>query len=969
MEISGSAYGRMSYVQYDRGSQEYVEEELFRRPAGQERTFHRLGESRLGGKLRFENDAQETPIGELGLYQVSTGSGPQGMVRLSYTLTGQVEPDNRTLHSSLEYIDGRFMPDERTVMIGLPAGAPASAKRSHVEKPLPLIHIVVPFDFRLETHLVSVETSKPEEPSEVSELLSLKFRGKGTHYSYTWEGLNGGLDGIVLELPALKVAPTHGDFFPLNIQVKDPLWPDRNLVDFSFSVKPGEAQTLWLDSRDRILPDGYPLYLTLAGAGQDFGPKLLEGTRLHLVFKNRHDAAVEHELDRMTQVRDNFGNIVEWKTNNKNLRLSDRASRDLKDLLRVNGAHEKGRAYWSFMNPEQGWPEFIQPKPPEDVPLWAFRQVELVHLLRHFIHWWIDNRQIEGGGFGGGLSDDSDLTHLWIGAALMGIDPPRLAHSVEDLLEAIYSNGMFTNGLNTIMADQLHAYEEGINVQPQVMQLKWGDPKTVERMMETSKALERITGISHKSHRHIRSSYYSATRISLDPVWARVKLNSYSHLILHPALMLVNFNGHPKVQEFILEVADGILDHRSRDAAGNFYLPGEILFPSCEEEGTPFTLGWRTALDVTHLFWAAWRWTGEEKYLLPIWDSVNQEDQLDVVRYLSANVMDQLNKRDQWKERIMDLSKKIEEPMSLLHSGYSRSFVEKAHFPTFEARSAFLDHLLWQLTGNKGHLEDLYGNQIQQSAQRMPLYTEDHWWSDQVGIPSSELQRSRLGGIAALRMITYPGHLISWRFREPARAESVAILVPGGDSRKLKVIAFNLEEVAVEAEMTAWQLDPGMWKLTMGIDRDGDHEIDEVRREETVRLERSRSVAVRFVPKQSTILELELVSESQSQWQRPDLGIGRDDLRISGDQIEVTVHSLGSVPAPAGQLVLEDRSGRQVAAVEVPALEAPLDLEPRTAVVTLPVPAGAGALSGYSVRVELAQQEEITERNNRVVLQ
>ena len=68
-------------------------------------------------------------------------------------------------------------------------------------------------------------------------------------------------------LPPLHVKPTHGEYFPLNIQVKDPLWLQRNLLDFSFSVKPDEARTLWLDTRDRILPSGKGLYLTIAGAG------------------------------------------------------------------------------------------------------------------------------------------------------------------------------------------------------------------------------------------------------------------------------------------------------------------------------------------------------------------------------------------------------------------------------------------------------------------------------------------------------------------------------------------------------------------------------------------------------------------------------------------------------------------------------------------------------------------------------
>ena len=64
---------------------------------------------------------------------------------------------------------------------------------------------------------------------------------------------NAGLDGIEIKLPSMNVKPTHDGVFPLNIRVKDPLWEARDLTDFSFSVKPGDSPTLWIDTRDRVL--------------------------------------------------------------------------------------------------------------------------------------------------------------------------------------------------------------------------------------------------------------------------------------------------------------------------------------------------------------------------------------------------------------------------------------------------------------------------------------------------------------------------------------------------------------------------------------------------------------------------------------------------------------------------------------------------------------------------------------------
>ena len=83
--------------------------------------------------------------------------------------------------------------------------------------------------------------------------------------------------------------------------------------------------------------------------------------------------------------------------------------------------------------------------------------------MRQFVDWWIDNRQVAYGDFGGGISDDTDLLQQWPGLALMGVEPDRINTSLRALTEAVYRNGLMTDGLATIVTDELHAYEDGIN--------------------------------------------------------------------------------------------------------------------------------------------------------------------------------------------------------------------------------------------------------------------------------------------------------------------------------------------------------------------------------------------------------------------------------------------------------------------------------------------------------------------------
>ncbi len=103
----------------------------------------------MGGKLRFDNQVQETPIGEFSAYYVSSGREPEGTTQLTYTLT-HAKADNPTLDSLVSYINGRFVPDEQTTMVALPEGARRPPKASRTGQALPLIHILIPFEFRVE---------------------------------------------------------------------------------------------------------------------------------------------------------------------------------------------------------------------------------------------------------------------------------------------------------------------------------------------------------------------------------------------------------------------------------------------------------------------------------------------------------------------------------------------------------------------------------------------------------------------------------------------------------------------------------------------------------------------------------------------------------------------------------------------------------------------------------------------------
>ena len=112
LEISGSAWGRMSFAA-EPGKN------LFTRPKGQEKTFHRLTEI-YSQKISFENVEQEQPIGELSAYYVTAGREPAGRTTLEYSLNLGIAGADSSVESIQKFIKGRFSSDERATVVGQP---------------------------------------------------------------------------------------------------------------------------------------------------------------------------------------------------------------------------------------------------------------------------------------------------------------------------------------------------------------------------------------------------------------------------------------------------------------------------------------------------------------------------------------------------------------------------------------------------------------------------------------------------------------------------------------------------------------------------------------------------------------------------------------------------------------------------------------------------------------------------------
>jgi len=911
IEIRGAAFGTLAH-----GSDAaHATRTLFTRPRGVVRSVDPIP-SLGGGVLRFSNVQQETPIQEIWAYAVSEGSEPDGTVKQTYTIDSQALPDYTNLDALRRYIDGRYPEAERSTVMALPKGAGSRRRDAGTlpAQPRPIVHVLIPS---------GVGDAPPDQPLIRS-------------WAYSWENMHDGLDGVAIDLPALDLAATHEGLIPLNIRIKDPIWPARDMIDVSVSVQPGQKRTLWLDLRDRILtPDS--LWLSIASAAPGFDARALDGAQIRLVFKPRAEALKEHVADRFNQVRDNWGFLVEEHTTSKRQRLYARVYADLSDLLRVDPDHALGRQYWNYISyNSQGRPPYSAPAVPAGVPAWAFHQVQDLAQVRRFVDWWIDHRQVPYGDFGGGISDDSDLTQQWPGLALMGVQPDRLNASLTALSDAVYRNGMFSNGLSTIETDELHAYEEGINTNSAMLYLNWGDPLTLERLMETVKAFdERIILPNPQGHLLFSSNWFGGNRIYREPNWQWQK--PYSFPVLHPAFLLGQYNADPTGRRLVTGLADSYLAHAGTDAKGRFTLPNEIHWATGATRGGELNDG-SGGGDTLHTFWAAWRWTGDTKYLQAL-DYRVARGGPGALANLGENIVEVLGRQQDWYPQL-----------------------------TAEAdagKTGFASLMAWQASGDLKYIDALHAEGLQAKVLRAYMNTEGHWWSDRVEAPSEFLQRARLGGIALKRNQSWPGHTVSWRFDRDGAAEQVALLVHAPSRERFTITSHNLGNRTISADMTGWNVASGTWRIRAGVDADGDGRIDGTPTERTVRLETSSAVPMQFRPGRTELFEFERVVAGSPVETRADLGVGRGDVQVDGQRVRVTVHSLGHVATGAGVAILEDTTGREIARTDVPAMAAPDDLEPKTTHVTLMIP--AGHRGGLRVRVALADGgEEVTLLNNVV---
>jgi len=632
---------------------------------------------------------------------------------------------------------------------------------------------------------------------------------------------------------------------------------------------------------------------------------------------------------------------------------------------------------WARFGP---WPKF---EPSQGDPRWAVLARDLLKVVTRQIHWWIDNRQEDTGYVVGEADMWNDVTKLYTKYQFLPLisGDRKLVESLDRYLDAHWDmSGRITGGYSTYQLDILHTAEEATYNTPAMALLEYGRPKHVERLMETADFMRRKIIRKNKFGRTgFRSNYFSGGNVWLDGVHA----NEYPicQSVTTPLTALVWYNRDPVTRKLMLDWGDSILDMAKSPVDGKKagYLPSKVNFLTNAMDKRQNTY---KRYYYSHLL-ACYAWTGDRKYLEPIRFLLAHPEPGPRDRCFYQNMLGYLI----WRQHTGDAS-------------FDNLFIGKAALALDAiAKDSFFQRglayhevpclLAWVATRDKKYLEQTMIHDIRNNHRAMLAYTEMDPDTDRV-YPWGRwvLPQMYLGGqvLSERASLPYPANMITWE----NTGIDFAALVLDSSPRHLRLLLYGFEDADRPVVIRNWGLGPGTYRVTEGIDRDGDDKPDEMEREQRVVLRRMSQVRVVLPSRKTHVIEFTQVQAGPDSGLLPDLAIGPEDVEVTlgcpGEGliglgpypprttlpghsipfIRIRVHNIGSARAGRFTVQVKDGLGKLINQREVAdGLDAPLDLHPKVEWVTLRLREHMKNIGPIEVIVDSKNEvEEIWEENN-----
>ncbi len=563
-----------------------------------------------------------------------------------------------------------------------------------------------------------------------------------------------------------------------------------------------------------------------------------------------------------------------------------------------------------------------------DAPEWAVVVRQAWLQARKVVQWWLDNRLVPTGEFGGEVGDDTDMYQNYADFPMFEEDSTfvqRLKDAARRLM-ALAERTTLEQGINKRTMDPLHAYEEGVNHHSLLLWWDYGDPVAFERCLVATRSLHALTVATPKGHRHFKSQRLGAEDLRIN---RPTDVDGHAHpLMLHPAFEVAWYSGNPTVLKFLREWADGWLEHiKEGEYATSVEVATEKVVATTD---TPIYGGYGSlGSAMAFMFWL----TNDPRYLAP---------------FLHV-----------WR-RGQDRTSPGQLVPEMWHRGALDSLPKETLHRIAEYRRGVT---AWLITGDKGSLIDALKGDIAELQRFWDMYTTAEPFTDRVFLYAiTNAAIAYTGGYATRNKFNH-SHAVSWA----GFGTDFTALVLRARPTQLKVLVYNFASKPLRGHMRVWTLEPGRYRVRIGADKNGDGQMDTVLSQQELTLQRADTIPLTLSPKQITMVEAEQVAALSPLFPRPDLALSSQEVRWEKGTLTMPVHNIGSADAPETTLVVRDRNGRVVAKSVVPSLKAPLDLHPKVHLVRMTVPSNA-ALPLQIVVDPDNRIAEIYEGNNRVTV-
>jgi len=251
----------------------------------------------------------------------------------------------------------------------------------------------------------------------------------------------------------------------------------------------------------------------------------------------------------------------------------------------VTASYPENELALNYLGKYKPWEEIV----PYDssAPGWANYQRMVLEKLTWLVRWWVDNRQISDGQFGGGWGDDVEMWRVWV-PLLFAFDDEKAIKSQEKLFNGLYRLSRMQKGYTTIMTDVEHTSEEYsdplfcmLNMQPE-------NPLWEERALRGMDYMEKLwSGINERGQLQFKSTWFNVEGVHPDST--RACDTPYHTRLVEPLMLLWLRKGNKRVGDFVTRwlrtwVEATFTEERGKPAG---IIPSAIHWP----DGTPAGLG------------------------------------------------------------------------------------------------------------------------------------------------------------------------------------------------------------------------------------------------------------------------------------------------------------------------------------------------------------------------------------------